>query len=128
MRTWTKVGEALVGSPIDEGTILGRDMVCRAIDRLQWLEIPKDGTLEVAAMPGLGIKEAIKELKIPKVSHIAISSALAPYGFYGIRAHYKNGDAEIFLVDAGSHITPVCTDFIEILKVGDPIYGKKESA
>jgi hypothetical protein len=111
MRTWTKVGEDLVGSPIDDETILDRGAVCRAIDRLQWMEIPKEGTLEVAMMPGLGIKESIKELRIPKVSHIAISSALAPYGFYGIRAHYKNGDAEIFLIDVGSNITPVCTDF-----------------
>jgi hypothetical protein len=107
MRTWTKVGEDVVGSPVDEGTILGRDQVKRAIDNMVWMSLP----VEVGAMPGLNISQAIEELRVPKVSHIAVSSDLAPYGFYGIRAHYKNGDADIFLVDSGSELTPVCTDF-----------------
>jgi hypothetical protein len=111
MRTWTKVGEEIVGSPVDEGTILTRAIVERAINNLDWIEIPKGGKLEVAAMPGLNISAAIQQLRVPKVSHIAISSDLAPYGFYGLRAHYKNGDAEIFLVDCGSNVTPVCTEF-----------------
>jgi hypothetical protein len=112
VRTWTKIGEEVVGSPIDEGTILGRDMVVKAIEELEWREIPKEGTLEAPAMLGLNITEAIQKLKIPNVSHVGWSSELAPYGFYGIRGHYKNGDAEIYLVDQGTDLTPVCSDFI----------------
>jgi hypothetical protein len=110
-RTWTKVGEELVGSSMDDSTVLARGIVERAIANLEWLEIPKDGKLELPAMPALGISAAIEDLKIPKVSHVATSPDLAPYGFYGIRGHYSNGDAEIFLVDSGSKMTVICSDF-----------------
>lgn len=113
VRTWTKIGESVVGSPIDEGTILGHDMVTKAIERLDWHEIPKAGNLEAPAMPGMGISKLIEELKIPRVSHVAWSSELAPYGFYGIKGHYSNGDADIYAIDSGTHLTTVCTDFVQ---------------
>jgi hypothetical protein len=116
-RTWTKVGTEVVGAPLDEGCIIDRSAVVRAIGSLEWQEIPKGGKLEAPAMPGLGISAAIKQLRIPKVSHVAWSSELAPYGFYGIRGHYKNGDAEIFIVDMGTHLTPVCTEFTPKVEV-----------
>lgn len=99
-RTWTQVGKAH-----------NRATVERAITSIEWLEIPKGGTLEAPMMPGEGIKAAIQQLRIPKVSHVAWSSELAPYGFYAIRGHYANGDAEVYIVDMGTHLVPVCSDF-----------------
>ena len=79
------------------------------IDRLDWLEMPKHGeSLSLPMMPGEGIKAMIKEFGIPKVSHMAISHDMAPYGFYGIRGHYKNADVDIFVIDEGSILVPVC--------------------
>jgi hypothetical protein len=99
-RNWTKVGA-------DHS----RTAVERAILTLEWREIPKEGTLEAPMGPGEGIKAAIRELKIPRVSHVAWSNQMAPYGFYGIRGHYPNGDAEVYIVDEGTHLSPVCSDF-----------------
>jgi hypothetical protein len=111
-RNWTTVGQKLAGMELEDGVqVIDQAAVVRAIGTVEWQEIPEGGTISVAMMPGEGIKEAIKQLRIPKVSHIAISNELAPFGFYGIRGHYKNGDAEVFLVDTGCSITPVCSDF-----------------
>ena len=57
------------------------------------------------------MKEVIKELRIPKVSHVAYSHEMAPYGLMGVKAHYKNGDANVFMVDEGSNIVIIATDF-----------------
>lgn len=112
-RTWTKVGTEVAGNELEDGASLDRATVMLAIDNLEWRAIPKGGTLEAPFMPGEGIKAAIKELRIPKVSHVAWSHELAPYGFYGIRGHYTNGDAEVYIVDLGTHLVPVCSDFHE---------------
>lgn len=127
MRTWTKVGERLIGVSLDEGVIFDRAAVVRAINSLEWCEIPRGGSISAPAMQGLNISAAIKDLKIPRVSHVAWSHELAPYGFYGIRGHYANGDAEIYIMDSGTVLTPVCTDFREVFKVGGPIHAKKNS-
>ncbi len=104
-RTWTKVGEEFTGEHAK------REQIAGAIERMEWQEIPKGGSLTLGMMPGEGIKAAIRELHIPKVSHVAVSNELAPYGLYGIRGHYKNGDANVFIVDRGSDMLPVCSDF-----------------
>lgn len=117
VRTWTKVGQEIVGRELEGweecGVTMTQERVARAIEDIEWREIPKGGTLEAPAMPGMGIQETIKQLRIPKVSHIAWLNQLAPYGLYGVRGHYKNGDAEVYVVDLGTHIVPVCTDFHE---------------
>jgi len=98
-RTWTKVGKHHThGREEDIGGM---------IDRLNWKEIP----CEMGMMPGEAIKAAIKELRIPKVSHVANSHEMAPYGLLGIKAHYKNGDANIYLVDEGCSTVVIATDF-----------------
>lgn len=106
-RTWTKTGEKFIGTPIDDGLLYGRDAVVRAIKKLEWKALPQT----MSMTEGFGIRAAIEQLKIPKPSHVASSHELAPYGFYGIRAHYPKGDAEIFLVDTGTEIVCVCSDF-----------------
>ena len=70
----------------------------------EWQSLPCD----IAMMPGEAIKSAIKELNIPKVSHVATLHDLAPFSLCGIRSKYKNADVDIFIVDEGTHISPLC--------------------
>ncbi len=99
MRTWTEIGKEYTKD--NEKAIEGM------IDRLKWQELP----CETSFMAGEGIKEAIKQFKIPNVSHIAESSEMAPYGLYGIKAHYQDGDGVVYLVDDGLGLTPIASDF-----------------
>jgi hypothetical protein len=100
-RTWTEVGK--------EYTEKRQEEIALYIQEIQWHELPHT----TGMMAGEGIKHCIKELRIPKVTHIAISNEMAPYGLYGIRGHYKNGMAEIYIVDSGCDCTPICSDFYE---------------
>ena len=89
----------------------------------RWLEIPKEGQLAVAMMPGEAIKTAIRELKLPRVSHVGISVACSPCGFYGIRAHYgKNGEqrVDVFVMDTGGEITPIICRAFDQEASGEP--------
>ncbi len=97
-RNWTKVGE--------EHTKGKQDQIAKIIERMQWQPIP----CEMGIMPGEGIKAAIKQLRIPKVTRVAVSSEMAPYGFLGIEGNYTNGRARICLVDEGIGVTPIVTD------------------
>lgn len=98
-RTWTKTGA--------EHTDGKHDALADAFDALEWQALP----IECAMMPGEGIKHAIRSFRIPKVSHVAISHELAPYGLYGIRGHYPNGSAQIYILDRGSDIVTLASDF-----------------
>lgn len=82
-----------------------RKILANAIGRMKW---ETDFSQPVAFMPGEGIKAFIREFRIPKVSAFAISNELAPYGLYGVRASYKNADVDLFVVDEGSVLVPVC--------------------
>ena len=98
-RTWTTVGkEHTEGKKKELGEIF---------DRMEWHNLPHS----MGMGPGMGIKEAIKQLRIPKVSQVADSHELAPYGLLGIKASYANGDATIYLVDEGTGVVPIATDF-----------------
>lgn len=109
-RTWTQVGEAVLDDLLDERKReISRERVARLIEKLEWQDV--EGSLEVAFMPGQAIKTLIRELRIPHVTRIAISSALAPYGFYGIDAEYRNGRARIYALDEGSAVTVIASDF-----------------
>ena len=99
-RTWTETGAKCV--PENK-----RERVSDIINSFEWESIP----CELAMMPGLAIKETIKEFKMPKVSHVAVTHDMAPYGFYGIRAHYKNGKAQLYVLDRGSDCVPIASDF-----------------
>ena len=106
MRTdWMKIAVEYNGAEEQKERIQG------IISRMDWLRVPGPGEppLEMAMMPGMGIKSAIKELRIPHVSHVASTNELAPFGFYGIRAHYKqDGEIDIFIIDEGSHLLTCC--------------------
>lgn len=105
-RYWTETGKQHTEGRHDE--------ISSYVADVEWQGIP----CTVGMMPGEGIKAVIKELKIPKVTHIAVSHELAPFGLYGIRAHYKNGMVEVFVVDTGTELSPICSD----------LYSDKEEA
>ena len=103
-RTWTQVGHDHNGTDEQKALLGGM------FDRLEWLELAPAG-ITMAMMPGEAIKAAIVELNLPKVSHVATSHEMAPYGLIGIRAHYANGRANAYLVDEGGHLVVLCSDF-----------------
>ena len=86
---------------------------------LKWEETSKN--MQLPFMQGMGIKAAIKEFKIPKISHVAYQGGVVcrgkaetfTAGLYGLRAHYANGTREIYLADDGLSITPVAAKLVE---------------
>jgi hypothetical protein len=99
-------------------TVERRPQVSEVIAGLDWKEVE---VMSLPAMPAMGIQEAIKELRLPKVSAIAFNGALEFPGrpgedgeypsLYGIEANYTNGRARVYLVDNGCEIVTVCADF-----------------
>lgn len=113
-RDWTETGAAILAEGIEHETHEGvehepvtRERVEAAIEKLEW----EPATGDKPMSPALGIQAVIKECGIPKVDEIAISHDLAPWGFYGIHGHYKNGDAKVYAIDRGHDLVPVAVDF-----------------
>jgi hypothetical protein len=102
-RNWTTVAEAHNGTPEQRNRLNG------ILARLEWLEIGEG--IEMAMMPGMAIDAAIDQLSIPKVTHVATSNEMAPFGLCGIRGHYKNGRADVYIVDEGDKVTVLASDF-----------------
>lgn len=100
-RNWTTTGAAY------NGTDEQRERLGRIFDSLQWQEIP----CTLPMMQGEAIKAAIRELRLPKASHVADSHELAPYGLVAIRCHYKNGDAQVYILDEGVRLVVLASDF-----------------
>jgi hypothetical protein len=97
---WTEVGREEW-----EGV---QDRIRAAAAAMEWRPLPIE---DAPAMPGLGIMAAIEQLRLPKVSRVAWSSELAPYGLYGIEANYSNGRVQVFIVDRGTDLVPVVSYF-----------------
>lgn len=109
-QNWTLIGAEHIGhTRLESGRQLTRPVVQRAIDGLDWVDVV-DG-LELPMMPGLAIKTAISELNIPKPSKVAVSHELAPYGFVAIEGNYSNGRARVYVLDLGSTLVPLRSDF-----------------
>lgn len=92
-----------VGKPFIEP-----DAIKTAVLAIEWKEAP----ITMGFSQGYAIREAIKEFKVPDVSHVGESIALAKYGFYGIRGHYSNGIVQLYFLDIGTAIVPVATELI----------------
>jgi len=101
-RTFTQVGK-----PYSDGK---EEELAGMFERLSWQSIP----CTMGAMPGEAIKGAITELRIPKVDFVACSREMAPYGLLGIKGHYKNGDATIYMVDEGDKVVVLASDFFPL--------------
>lgn len=114
-RNWTTVGAEYHEGETRFGE--SRSRVERAIAKLKWKPVPDS----LPMMPGLGIKAAIKELRLPKVSKVAINGYLqmpdgpesAHYAIYGIEANYANGRARIYVLDTGTGLVVLASDFWE---------------
>jgi hypothetical protein len=125
---WTKIGAEYTATDEQKRVLLA---AVAAIDAGstkpgewdRWLEIPKPpGKLTLAMMPGEGIKHSIRELHLPKVTHVSISCSIAPMALYGMRAHYKgNLTVECFVLDHGDGITPL---FCRVFESGEVTPGE----
>lgn len=109
---WTKIGTEYHES---------KEAVINTIEGLEWIDIienmylsKQDHGITLPFTQGEGIKSAIKEFKIPKVSHIAYNGMFNhcgnTLGLYGIYGHYKNADVKLYFVDSGDCLTPICTE------------------
>jgi len=85
-----------------------QDTIKKALNNIKWQELKKG--MKLPLMPGEGIKTMIREFKLPKVSHIAISCELVPYGLYGVYAHFKNADVKVFCIDEGDRLSSLCQE------------------
>lgn len=110
-RTWTQSGARY-------STPERRPQVERAIEGLTWQSFVPGMSLPF--MSGESIKATIVELSLPRVSALAWDGGLsfpAPNdeseypGLYGIETNFANGRARVYVVDAGTEIVPVCSDF-----------------
>jgi len=87
------------------GTAYDREQILAAIETLEWK--PWGPGCTFSGMGGLNMAECIVKLGLPRVTEAAESPAMAPRGFYGMHAHYKNGDVWVYVVDEGSQCVPV---------------------
>lgn len=112
VRTWTEVGKA-APERLEGGCRLTPATVAAAIEAMTWQPVPT-GTeaLELPMVPALAVERLVSELRLPKVTAISVDSAdLAPFGLYGIEANYSNGRARLYVLDLGSVLTPLASDF-----------------
>lgn len=112
-RTWTTVG-----AEYTDGA--RRTDVLAAIDSLTWVKARANMTL--GFMQGAAIKTAIRELDLPDVTLIAHNGVVEwpppngdadgeAYAVYGIEANYRNGRARVYVLDTGTSLIPVASDF-----------------
>lgn len=101
---WMNVGRAHSETDAQRAALLA------AVDRMTWR--PFAGST-FSGMGGLAMVDTIRELRIPRVNLAAESPALAPFGFFGLHAHYRNGEAWIFAVHEGSSVVPVLAIFAD---------------
>ncbi len=116
-RNWTTVAGEYVQR-------IGKDDIEKTIDELDWQDVPEGGKLTLPFIPGEAINTAIAEFDIPKVSKVALGSFELPApdaegdgfypGFYGIEGNYKNGRARVFVLDTGTVLVPIVSDFYPV--------------
>lgn len=76
---------------------------------LEWEPLSEGLTLPV--MAGMALDAARSQLPLVRMSHVATSSGLAPCGLIAARCNYKNGQADVYILDHGSGCTPLAVDF-----------------
>jgi hypothetical protein len=110
---WTEVGAAY-----------DRERILAAIETLEWKEWGPGCSF--SGMGGMNMAECIIKLGLPRVTEACESHALAPRGFYGMHAHYKNGEVWVYIVDEGVECVPVLTVFDakdwSLIPKGHPAY------
>ena len=90
--------------------IYSKEQIDTGIETIdEWQDMEQNKSL--AFSQGFAVNEAVRQFKIPKVSHVAQYGMICGHGLIGIRAHYKNGMAQIYLADNGTACIPVAVDF-----------------
>lgn len=78
--------------------------VITEIERMDWE--PSSGLKPFCQ--GHALHALIHELRIPKVTHVALHGGIGAISILGIRAHYRQGEVDIYAGDDGLTVTPIC--------------------
>lgn len=115
---WTAVGSDFNGTDelkakvLDAIADIDRNAFEEPGEWSRWHEVHPNKRLTLAMMPAQGISETIKQLRLPHVTAVGISALLSPMALYGVRANYGARGVfqtvDVFVVDHGDGITPVC--------------------
>jgi len=104
-RTWQPVGHQYNGTPAK------RAHLSKIFKRLSW-RAPK-GSFSLS--DGMALEHAIDDLSIPNVSKVSVGSTLedrnGTYGILGIKGKYSNGRVVVYLLDRGTDLVVLATDF-----------------
>lgn len=124
LRAWTATGGQLFDRERATGEghnyATGRDVVTAAIDTLDWLPLPADGSLVLPFSPGEGIKALVADLGLTQVSRVAWNGSVdvrdyvecprSLYGLYGIEAIDDGFPIRVYAVDRGTDLLVVAVD------------------
>lgn len=104
---WMHVGADFTDTPAKRATLIGVFATLDAGGEHGWQALP----CTLAMTSGLAIEEIIRQLHVPRVTHVGVSSVFAPYGLVALRAHYSKGRQRVDLlaVDRGTHLSPLVT-------------------
>lgn len=106
---WTNCGEKYLSDTPDpeSGDVINRAAVLKAIESLKWQPLGLGNDNSVAFTYYYAIKAMKDAYKIPSITEIATSPCFAPYGFFGIYAHYSNARVRIYCLDGGDAVVPL---------------------
>ena len=121
--TWTSVGAELFdrhrAAAAGKNYARSRLDVTAAISRLSWRE--RNDARDMPAMAGQAFAYAINYLGLPGVELLAWNGSIevedprdhtaGAYALYGIEAHYDDGRARIYLVDRGTDLLVIGSEF-----------------
>ena len=103
---WMQVGEKEVAEE-------SRPAFLEAIKHMEW-ETDRESKMPMSQ--GMAINEAIRQLRIPKVSAVSFHGGFwgdhgFTYGILGIEGYYKNDTrVRLYVVDDGTGITPIMAE------------------
>lgn len=99
IRTWTRIGVPYTADK--------QESLPAIFDHLDWQPFPA----KVGFSEGYALQAVINEFKIPTITELAISNALAPFGLYGLHCQYANGRAKVYILDRGLNVFVIASDF-----------------
>lgn len=109
LRTWTRAGATFT-------TPDRRPDVLRAISTLRWQNLA--ACCGLSAYQASAIQIGVRDLGLPNVSALALTGLHstvqwqhATYSIYGIQAHYLNGRSRLYVLDRGTTLVPLASDF-----------------
>lgn len=98
---WTQIGREHTATD-DQ-----RARVQREIDRMDWQTLPA----RLPMSQGMAIQRATQEYGPAGIGRVSINAGIGPMALLGIEKCYVNGLARIYLLDDGTDVTPLRSDF-----------------